>query len=381
MRTIRFHYLIVFSVLILTACTGPNSVPVPLTQGPTLAPPTINAPIVTNPGLASIHMVDENNGWGITDTTVVRTDDGGVTWYQVGPASVTTLGFSASSDFLDALHGWIVITDSKNPDAGMLYWTSDGGKNWLSEVVPFGSGSLHFLDANKGWIMASLGAAAGSMAVAIFQTTDGGKTWTQTYTNDPNQAGSASSLPLGGLKDGMTPLDGQTAFIGGVIYTPGVIYLYKTSDGGHTWNSITVQVPLGYELADYDTVGPKFVTSKDAFLPVQVSSQNGVVLAIYVSHDGGFTWVLTRTMIPQGASMEFVSPTQGFVWNGTAFYVTHDGAGSWTTVPPDVAFGDNFAGMDFISPTTGFILTNDVTGARNLYKTVDGAATWTVLGK
>ena len=245
----------------------------------------------------------------------------------------------------------------------------------------FGAGDMHFLDPNKGWIMESLGAGAGSMGVAIIQTNDGGATWTQTYTNDPNQPNAGNSLPLGGLKDGMTPLDMQSAFIGGVVYTPGTIYLYKTSDSGHSWNQVTIQDPVGYEQADFETVGPTFVTAKDAYLPVHASSQFGVMLAVYASNDGGATWVLTPKLVPQGGSMDFVSASDGFIWNGTAFYVTHDGAQTWTTVTPDVSFGDNFAGMDFVSPTTGFVLTNDVTGTRNLYTTTNGGVNWTLLGK
>lgn len=373
-------FTFLFLIVILTAC-APNVVPIPVTQGPTLPPPTSNAPVVTSPSLATVHMVDDHIGWGVTDTTVVRTEDGGVTWHQVGPSGVASLGYSVSSNFLDAQHGWVLVTDAKNPLAGTMYRTSDGGANWTSASVPFGSGDMHFLDANKGWIMASLGAGAGSMGVAIFQTTDSGATWTQNYTNDPNQPNAGNSLPLGGLKDGVAPLDMQTAFVGGVIYTPGTIYLYKTSDGGHSWSQVTIQVPVGDEQADFETLGPTFVSAKDAYLPVSITSQFGALLAIYASHDGGSTWVLTPKMVPQGGSMDFVSPTDGYIWNGKDFYVTHDGAQTWTIVTPDVAFGDTFAGMDFVSPTTGFILTNDVTGTRKLYKTTNSGTNWTQLGQ
>jgi photosystem II stability/assembly factor-like uncharacterized protein len=374
-----FSFLFLFAFL--AACT-PNVVPIPVTQGPTLAPPTISAAVVEAPRLSAIHMIDDQNGWGVTDTTVVRTNDGGVTWHQAGPSGIASLGYNATSNFLDAQHGWILAADAKNPLAGTLYRTSDGGANWSSFSVPFGSGDLHFLDASKGWIMEGLGAAAGSMAVAIYQTTDGGATWTKSFANDPNsQQNEPGILPFGGLKDGLTPLDMQTAFIGGVTYTPGIIYLYKTSDGGRTWNQISIQVPVGYEQAQFETVGPTFVSAKDAYLPVHASSQFGVMLAVYVSHDGGSTWVLTPTLIPQGGSMNFVSPTDGFVWNSTAFYVTHDGAQTWKTVTPDVAFGDNFAGMDFTSPSTGYVITNDITGTSKLYKTTNGGVNWTLLGQ
>ncbi len=391
-RILTFLFLLSF----LAACGTPNQVPIPVTQGPTAIPVTvaaplspatvapsssINAPIVASPGLAFIHMVDEKNGWGITDTKVVRTDDGGVTWYDVTPPNPPPLGYSARAEFLDEMHGWVLVADTSNPNAGTLYRTSDGGVSWTPLSVPFGSGELHFVDPNNGWAMADLGAGAGSMGIAIFQTTDGGQTWTQNYINDPNQPNAGDSLPLGGIKDGMTVTDMKNAWVGGVTYTPGVVYLYQSSDAGHTWNLESAPIPAGYEQAQFETIGPTFVSSTDAFLPVHVTDQNGVMLAVYISHDGGANWALTSTLIPQGGSMDFVSVNDGFVWNATSFYVTHDAAKTWTTVTPDVAFGENFAGMDFVSPATGFVLTNDATSTRTLYKTTDGGATWNVLGK
>lgn len=391
-RILTFLFLLSF----LAACGAPNQVPIPVTQGPTLAPETsvvpaapatvavsssINAPIVALPGLVFIQMADEKNGWGITDTKVVRTDDGGVTWHDVTPPNPPALGYSVRAKFTDEMHGWLLAASSSDQTAGKLYRTSDGGANWESISVPFASGELHFIDSNNGWAMASLGAGAGSMGIAIFQTTDGGKTWTQTYTNDPNQTGAGNSLPLGGIKDGMTVTDMQNAWIGGITYAAGVVYLYQTSDAGHSWNLNPVPVPAGYEQAEFETIGPKFVSSADAYLPVHISSQNGVMLAVYISHDGGANWALTPTMIPQGGLMDFVSTADGFVWNASAFYATHDGAQTWTLVTPDAAFGENFAGMDFVSPTTGFVLTNDVTNTRALYKTTDGGATWIILEK
>jgi photosystem II stability/assembly factor-like uncharacterized protein len=230
-------------------------------------------------------------------------------------------------------------------------------------------------------MMASLGAGAGSMGVAVFQTDDGGATWIQSYTNDPNQPGAGDSLPLGGLKDGLTPMSPQKAWIGGVIYSPGTLYLYETSDGGHSWHKSPVAAPQGYEQAELETTGPIFTSPTVAYLPVHISSQNGVVLAIYASADGGATWLLSPSLVPQGGAIDFVSERAGFAWNGTNFYLTTDGAASWQPITPDVSFGDSFAGMDFVTTQVGFVVTDDGTGNRHLYKTTDGAASWNMLGR
>ncbi len=375
-------------VALLVSCT-PELIPRPITpqpNGPTAAPPTdtpapINAPAVTSPALTAIHMLDENSGWGISETQVLRTIDGGVTWYDIGPKEASQLGYAATSVFLDAQHGWVLVADQQDMLKGTLYRTSNGGAAWDSIAVPFGGGDLEFLDAKNGWMMASLGAGAGSMAIAVYRTTDGGSTWTQDYINDPTQPNAGDSLPLGGLKNGLSATNMQTAWIGGVTYTPGVVYLYRTNDGGTSWQQVPVKVPDGYEQAELGALAPRFASSAGAFLPVTVSSQNGVMLAIYVSHDGGNTWAGTPTMIPQGGQSDFVNGKDGFVWNGTAFYVTHDGAQTWATVTPDVKFTDNFGGMDFVSAAKGWVITNDASGAHALYVSADGGATWNILAK
>jgi photosystem II stability/assembly factor-like uncharacterized protein len=383
--TLKLFVAVVFILAGVSGCS-PELLPVPVTQAPTIQPKTaptaeIASSPVGSPGLATIRMLDENDGWGISDTAVLRTADGGVTWHDVTPKNATSLGYAVSSDFLDARHAWVLIPDQKTMLAGTLNRTVDGGSSWSTFPVPFGSGVLRFLDADHGWMMASLGAGMGSMAVAVFQTTDAGSTWSQTYINDPTQHGAGVSLPLGGLKDGITAADMITAWIGGVTYAPGQIYLYETHDAGHTWKESPVKVPAGYEEAELQTRGPIFVSSEIAFLPVHVSSQNGVMLAIYISRDGGASWLLTPTLIPLGGPPDFVSEQAGFVWNGSNFYVTKDGAQIWTTISPDAAFGATFNGMDFVSPLLGFVLTSDVSGSRILYKTVDGGATWNILAR
>lgn len=370
----------------LTSSCIPKIVPLPPTTSPSLTPATptplaIDAPVIDTPNLVNIRMMDEANGWGIGDNWILRTADGGNTWHDVSPHAATTFGYTVTFDFLDVLHAWILVPNPNDMLSGILYRTGDGGATWNESPVPFGGGALQFLDARQGWMMASLGAGAGSMGVAVFQTADAGASWTQSYTNDPNAPGSAETLPLSGLKDGIAPLSMQQAWIGGVVYSPGTLYLYQTQDGGHSWKKSSAAAPPGYEQAELETTGPVLVSSKVSYLPVHISSQNGVVLAIYASHDSGASWAPSPTFIPQGGSVDFVADQAGIAWNGTNFYVTDDGAQTWNTITPDVDFGDNFAGMDFVSLQVGFVVTDDGSGSRHLYKTVDGAATWNLLGK
>src|SRR5512146_2889312 len=106
---------VILCASVLAACT-PELIPRPVTPGPTAIPSTetplpISAPVVSAPALTAIHMVDASNGWGISETQVLRTTDGGATWYDIGPKGVAQLGYAATSAFLDLQHGWVLVAD------------------------------------------------------------------------------------------------------------------------------------------------------------------------------------------------------------------------------------------------------------------------------
>ena len=343
----------------------------------TPAPPAIAAPPVESPALLEIHFVNELDGWGVSESWIVRTNDGGITWYNVTPTEVEEVGSAVETFILDKDHAWIQKPDFNNfPNNGLLYHTADGGLTWTISSTPFSGGDLSFIDENNGWMLADLGVGAGSNAVAVFQTTDGGATWIQRYTNDPNLPDAGDSLPLGGLKADLVPLDMQTAWVGGVIYSPGTIYLYRTDDGGQNWTQVSLELPEGaenFELGiDEDQV--QFVSAEDGFLVVRMSGDS-TQTAVYITNDGGDTWQLTPTLIPNAGASDFLSAEEAIIYNGEQFYLTRDAGRTWTTVSPDIVFGDSFATMEFVNLNSGWILTV-ANEKRSLYRTHDGGATW-----
>jgi hypothetical protein len=187
----------------------------------TPAPAAIDAPPVEMPAFIDVQFLNELDAWAVTETQIVRTNDGGITWYNITPPDVTETGYTVETFVFDRNHVWVQKPDFNNfPNNGLLYRTTDGGLSWTISSTPFSSGDLNFTDVSNGWMLADLGVGAGSNAVAVFQTMDGGATWTQTYTNDPNNPDAGDSLPLGGIKSDLVPLNAQTAWVTGVIYSP-----------------------------------------------------------------------------------------------------------------------------------------------------------------
>jgi photosystem II stability/assembly factor-like uncharacterized protein len=194
--------------------------------------------------------------------------------------------------------------------------------------------------------------------VSLYQTSDGGATWTLKYAIDPSQPN--NSLPFSGHKNGMSFRDTSTGWVGGYVPSPGTIYLYKTTNGGVTWAQQSLALPAGYQSADINTTAPTFFGLNDAILPVWMTGGAGSALFVYVTHDGGSTWILSGSVPSQGRqAYDFVSVNDGFAWNGS-LQVTHNAGASWTAVTPNVNFGDNVPAMDFVSTTAGWILQNPV---------------------
>lgn len=368
-------------VILVSACSQTTndaaSTPAPYPDTP--SPAEIAAPLIESPALITLDMFNELDGWGVSDTNIVRTNDGGITWYDVTPPEIEETGFGVDLFALDTQHAWMQKPDfSHYPNSGSLYRTTDGGLTWKDSAVPFSRGDLFFLDEENGWMLADLGVGAGSNAVAVFQTTDGGLTWEQTYTNDPNQPNSQDSLPLSGIKSDMIARDMSTAWVSGVIYAPGEVYLFRTDDGGRNWTRVALSLPDGAQNSELgiDDGHMKFVSARHGFIALRMSGES-TQTALYVTDDSGETWTLMPTIVNGAGETEFLSDHETILYNGEQFYVTRDAARTWVTVSPDIVFGETFAWMEFVNTMSGWIITLDpTTNHRSLYRTSDGGATW-----
>ena len=331
----------------------------------TPVPPTVPPVLVPSPNISKLFMFDASNGWAIGNPYILRTYDGGATWYSLTPTGISSI---RNAFFQNASKGWVLSTDS-------IYRTLDGGASWTQYNVPFNGGYLQFLDDSNGFVLSGEGSGMHKHAVYLYQTSDGGATWMLKYANDPSQPN--NTLPFSGLKYGMTFRDTSTGWVGGYVPSPGAVYLYKTTNGGTSWAQQSLALPAGYESADITITSPTFFGSNDGILPVWASGGAGSALFIYVTHDGGGTWTRTGSIPSQGSrGVDFISMNDGFAWNGS-LQVTHNSGATWSQVTPNVSLGDYVPYMDFVSTTNGWILLNSVNGSTPLYRTTDGGTTWT----
>src|SRR5574339_549817 len=95
----KLQLVLILFALAASACSG-NVPPVnqPFGEPPTPFPDTpspsrIDAPLVENPSILLLDMFNELDGWAVTETEIVRTNDGGISWYNVTPTAMQETGY------------------------------------------------------------------------------------------------------------------------------------------------------------------------------------------------------------------------------------------------------------------------------------------------
>ena len=389
--------------LVLAACTARPGTAVPSQTDAAVTPiaSTTNAPrptttvtpvppallAVISPALIYIDFQDVNNGWGIAvndNGQILRTADGGMTWLNATPPDLGPIGPSASLFVLNVNTVWVLVSGNDFFTAS-LYHTRDGGATWTSNPVPFGDAHLQFLDDSTGRALADRGARAGSQAVELYQTSDGGVTWISIFHNDASQPGSSDSLPLDGIKNGLTFLDANTGWVTGSTAVAGDVYLFVTQDGGVSWNHQSLPLPTGYETTQYLPYAPIFF-GQDGYLPLILYGPGTTALTFYITRDGGATWTgdpADAKKSIQPGRFAFADVLHAWSWDGgPVLYSTSDGAQTWNALPASPDLSGKLHQVEFVpagsNAFVGWALTSlDENDLSQLFRTTDNGATWT----
>jgi photosystem II stability/assembly factor-like uncharacterized protein len=265
--------------------------------------------------LYEVSMVDELNGWVCGENgTIIRTSDGGLTWYMQDTYSsdyITSISFvnnlmgfavgsagdvfsttdggitwNISTTLLESLRG-VYSTDINNAwvvgDAGIIYHTSDGGLSWLEQTsgTTFNLWNVHFIDESNGFAVGEQG--------TILVTTNGGSSW---------------STQFSGTTELLIKIHFINANEGWIVGSAGTIL--QTTDGGTNWTAQTSGTPN-------NLFAISFASATEGW----IVGFGGTVLKTI---DGGANWTLV-TGISSAAlrDIQMTSSTSGIMigMNGT----------------------------------------------------------------
>ena len=370
--------LILILTFLLSACASSQPVVVEKTieSTATLAQIPAETPtaepsfeIVSAPAFTQVEMLDEQNGWAQAEGLVLRTEDGGETWLNVTPSDIFKDPAYAESFFLDAETGWLLLEDTDKPSYGTIFRTTDGGVTWLWRNTPFGHSKIGFWDSEHGYALTDLGAAAGSMGVSIWVTSNGGGDFNRVFLHEP---GFDNSLPLSGIKNGIRFIDPQNGWVSGSIPAEGFIWFYRTRDGGFSWELQFLDLPAGYEdIYQASADAPLFFDGGLGWLPVHLLGEESA-LVFYRTKDKGESWEATTPLPMRGGNYALISPNEIVLWDGGELvYSTDNGGETWQEKTSAWQPADSLRKLDFVSATRGWAL-----AGFDLYRTDDGGITW-----
>ncbi|WP_283137197.1 WD40/YVTN/BNR-like repeat-containing protein [Rhizohabitans arisaemae] len=277
--------------------------------------------------LRGLSVVSRDTAWASgSGGTVIRTEDGGVTWRNVSPPGVTGLQFRD----IEAFDGRrAVILSIGEGDASRVYRTEDGGASWTQTFVNDDSRAFYdcvaFFDDRNGLAMSD----PVDGRFRILSTEDGGRSWRVLPADRmppalPGEAGFAASGQCL-----VAEKHGRNAWMatGGAAEAR----IFHTRDRGRSWTVATAPIPGGdpargvFALAFRD--GRHGIAVGGDYRPDQASPD-----ASALSRDGGRSWSPARrhpqayrsgvTWIPHtGVAAIAVGPTGSDL--------TLDGGRSW----------------------------------------------------
>jgi photosystem II stability/assembly factor-like uncharacterized protein len=232
---------------------------------------------------------------GATGGGVWKTDDAGTTWNNVSDAFFRTGSVGAvtvaqsNANIVYVGMGEACLRGNLSAGDG-VYKSTDAGKTWTHIGLPdssqIGRISIHPTNPDVVYV-AAVGHPYGPNAErGVFRTKDGGTSWQKVlFVNDKTGAADIA----------MDPSNAQVLYATTwqVLRTPWNITstgpgggLYKSTDGGDTWNRLTTGLPAGNLGKIGVTVSP--VNPQRIWATVEADDKGGV----YRSDDGGRTWQL-----------------------------------------------------------------------------------------
>jgi photosystem II stability/assembly factor-like uncharacterized protein len=318
-------------------------------------------------------MLDANNGWALTATSILKTMDGGIHWKDVTPANAG-LNQLALGDFLNSQYAWIAVPppqQEEGPGIAILR-TSNGGQSWQSAKINDPLVSIidvpHFLNAQEGWLEASSTPGAGHAGSDIWHSTDGGQTWTKFASNGSSSSGLALGYVTGiSFQNAQTGIATGNLGAGGDNTLPSVAI---THNGGRTWQMQSLPHLLGGYRVNMNNTQPPVFFGNTAFLPVNVSTDSGELLVLYRSNTGGSSWF--QTGVAHISSNNAYVLDTAHAWasdsqNGL-LYSTTNGGNTWTATSNTAS---HLKALSFINISTGWGITSNT-----LMHTTDGGKTW-----
>ncbi len=298
---------------------------------------------------------DNVNGWIVClDTTlIIHTSDGGSTWVpqEVPPDTIARRFWDVTC--YDGSHAW--TTGKHNLHAGEILGTSDGGNVWERQEAGFSKYGtrIEFYNQNIGWSVGGDGALA--------RTTNGGQLWERIFTDWYQAEYYGVSF--------VNQWDGWICAGWPDSIATGQGYIVATNDGGIFWDTLDGYHAAGYE----DFFDIHFFNINEGIVVGGVDGTYEPI--VWKTTNGGTTWnpISVPANVYYLRAVDFVELEGWAVGKSGSMIHTTDGGNTWTTQtsPADSTLFD----VDFIDHLNGLAC-----GYDHILRTTNGGQDWLRVG-
>jgi len=387
-------------------------------------------------GWPQFEFVNEDIGWIAGSNSLLKTDDGGETWFSIAAEGYSgirgidflneSVGWAIASQgrilkTVDGGQSWVIQKESGQPlrslyvvndsttyvcgDSALILKTTDSGIIWrdISRINRYYMlNELYFFDVNTGLTWGSID---GSVSCRIFKTADGGNSWQYLphynyvfrgdlqFVNDSTGYIIASDIS-GHYKYIIETQDTcsswsviNTFYLGNIsaikFFPGGTAYAILKENPDQAQYSLMKSTDNGvtwHTCLHFDNMRVRniyFNTDESGFAVVGYGSDN----ALYKTNDGGTSWRKKKISYPF-KDVFFLDQNKGFAGGGYGgfhwtlygnLWFTGDGGNTWSKIPDHP--GGYITFCSFISDTVGFTLTDGMYGS-GFYKSADGGNNW-----
>lgn len=321
--------------------------------------------------------------FGSTGGGVWKTTDAGASWHNVsdGFFSVGSMGALAVADsdpnVIYAGTGSAAIRSNVSIGHG-VYKSTDAGKTW-SSIGLRDAGQIRTIlispaDPNLVYVAAQGNPFKDNPERGVYRSTDGGATWKQVFYLSPALGATALAMQPNdprvlytamwyGRRKPWTIISGAEASGGSGIY--------KSTDGGDTWNKLSGGLPAG--LFGRANVATSAADPRRVYALIEAKPGSG----LYRSDDAGANWrlvnssagIITRPFYYDALAADPNNADVVYVGDETWFKST-DGGKTFTT--QRVPHGDNHG--IWINPKNSLDMIQCNDGGANV--SLDGGRTW-----
>jgi photosystem II stability/assembly factor-like uncharacterized protein len=286
---------------------------------------------------------------------ILKTTDAGITWKKITQRNLLSL---MNINFCTPNDG--VATGA----LGSALITSDGGKNWVEKPANTSFPLIFSKMLDPKHIIACGWRPDTYRKGIVTLTTDGGDSWKD--VSPPNDKFCPRSIDF---------FDSQNGILVGFTYNGDFIdnltgNVYKTSDGGATWQKLDDIVDIERR---FPPLALKAVSSKTAILMGEYGT-------FFKTTDMGVTWqALSKLEYRSTAwSMDFKDEMSGFVSTMNGIFKTTDGGKTWKLLYDAAKAMNTVRCVHFCDKNIGYAVGEGTTSPNYalIMKTTDGGENW-----